>query len=95
MDSMAAIALFSQEDEVTHQHGLEVLDFRELRSPAWSISIRHIYGKVNHATDHLAGRGFSFPLGCHVIPNSDCNLGYFLRYYSLGISESRNIIINA
>ncbi|CAN1732084.1 hypothetical protein LINPERHAP1_LOCUS1467 [Linum perenne] len=62
---------------LTHQHELEVLDVRELRSQDWTILVRHIYREGNHAVDHPASRCFSLSLDCHVITNSDCNLEYF------------------
>ncbi|CAN1147373.1 Putative ribonuclease H protein At1g65750 [Linum perenne] len=94
LDSATAIALFSEEGNVTHHHSSEVLDFHELKGRDWVISIRHTYREGNKAVDHLASRGFSLPIGLHLIPTADCNLGYFLRYDSLGISEVRNILIN-
>ncbi|CAN1831409.1 Putative ribonuclease H protein At1g65750 [Linum perenne] len=94
LDSATAIALFSEEGNVTHHHSSEVLDFRELKGRDWVVSIRHTYREGNKAADHLASRGFSLPIGLHMIPTTDCNLGYFLCYDSLGISEVMNILIN-
>ncbi|CAN1776652.1 Putative ribonuclease H protein At1g65750 [Linum perenne] len=94
MDSKAAIELFLSSGEPLHQHAGEVLSFRELRARDWSITIRHVYREGNKAANFLASRGHDFPFGSHLVPSSDCNLAYFLRYDCLGISEPRHVLIN-
>ncbi|CAN1165414.1 Putative ribonuclease H protein At1g65750 [Linum perenne] len=76
LDSAIAISLLSEEGNVTHHHRSEVLDFRELKGRDWIISFRHTYREGNKAVDHLASRGFSLPIGLHLIPTTDCNLGF-------------------
>ncbi|CAN1142804.1 hypothetical protein LINPERPRIM_LOCUS26186 [Linum perenne] len=76
------------------QHGMETLRFRELISRNWEVTIEHTYRERNCAADFLASLGYDYPFGSHMIPISNCNLGYFLRYDSLGISIPRSILIN-
>ncbi|CAN1131581.1 hypothetical protein LINPERPRIM_LOCUS13893 [Linum perenne] len=79
--------------EPIHQHATEVLAFRELCSRDWKVVIRHICREANKAADFLTGRGHEFPFGVHLSPFSDRNLGYFLRYDCIEISEPRFILI--
>ncbi|CAN1152638.1 Putative ribonuclease H protein At1g65750 [Linum perenne] len=58
----------------------------------WEVILKHIYREGNHAADYLANLGHQLSIGLHLIPTSDCNLGYHLLYDSLGISEPRNIM---
>ncbi|CAN1318548.1 Putative ribonuclease H protein At1g65750, partial [Linum perenne] len=91
MDSKVAIALLQDPLQVTHQHSLEVLQFRNLLARDWVVDIRHIYREGNQAADYLAGIGFNLSLGFHEILISDCNLNYFARLDSLGIATARMI----
>ncbi|CAN1331699.1 Putative ribonuclease H protein At1g65750 [Linum perenne] len=94
VDSSAIVQLVEEEGEPTHQHAMEVLEFRDLVARDWDVRLRHVYREGNHAADFLAGIGFSFPVGYHTIPPSDVNLGFHLRYDCFGISEPRLIIEN-
>ncbi|CAN1781429.1 Putative ribonuclease H protein At1g65750 [Linum perenne] len=87
MDSLNAIALLSAEDESTHQHGMKTAQFRELCARDWRVEVCHTYREGNHAADYLASIGYDYPFESHTILISDCNLGYFLRYDCMGISE--------
>ncbi|CAN1175302.1 Putative ribonuclease H protein At1g65750 [Linum perenne] len=57
-------------------------------------SHQHTYREGNHAADFLASLGYDYPRGSHTISTTDSNLGYFLRYDCMGISEPRSILIN-
>ncbi|CAN1840954.1 Putative ribonuclease H protein At1g65750 [Linum perenne] len=91
-DSRTALALLTDPGEVTHNHSLEVLQFRELLTREWEVILKHVYREANHAADFLANPGHQLSYGVHLIRTSDCNLGFHLLYDSLGISESRPIL---
>ncbi|CAN1184505.1 hypothetical protein LINPERHAP2_LOCUS37019 [Linum perenne] len=59
-----------------------------------TVRLRHVYIEGNHAADFLDDIGFNHPIGCHMVPPSDVNLGYHLRYDCIGITEPRLIIDN-
>ncbi|CAN1181654.1 Putative ribonuclease H protein At1g65750, partial [Linum perenne] len=94
LDSRSVISLFMNGDEERHQHGLEVARFRELRDRNWNLEIQHTYREGIRAADYLASIGYGYPVGSHTVLSADCNLGHFLRYDILGITESRSIAIN-
>ncbi|CAN1849019.1 Putative ribonuclease H protein At1g65750, partial [Linum perenne] len=94
VDSTTVIYLVEAAGEPLHQHAMEVMDIRDLLLRDWEVRIRHIYREENHEADFLAGIGFNHPIGCHMIPNSDVNLGYFFRYDRSGVSEPYTIILN-
>ncbi|CAN1824284.1 Putative ribonuclease H protein At1g65750 [Linum perenne] len=94
LDSKAAISLLTGAKDTSHQHGMEVIEYRELCQRDWLIQIKHTYREGNHAADFLASMGYDYPLGSHTISTTDSNLGYFLRYDCMGISEPRSILIN-
>ncbi|CAN1164087.1 Putative ribonuclease H protein At1g65750, partial [Linum perenne] len=94
MDSSTAISLLTSVGDTSHQHGMEVLQFRELCRKDWLIQIKHTYREGNHAADFLAIIGYNYPYGNYTVSVSDCNLGYFLRYDCMGITETRSILIN-
>ncbi|CAN1336495.1 hypothetical protein LINPERPRIM_LOCUS37170 [Linum perenne] len=73
---------------------MEVLEFRDLVARDWDVRLRHVYREGNDAADFLACIGLSYSIGCHMVPLSDVNLGYHLRYDCIGISEPRLIIVN-
>ncbi|CAN1785138.1 hypothetical protein LINPERHAP1_LOCUS16780, partial [Linum perenne] len=80
--------------EGRHQHVLEVARFKELRDRDWNLVVQHTYSEGNKAADYLASIGYGYPVGSHTVLSSDCNLGHFLRYDCLGITERRSIVIN-
>ncbi|CAN1257225.1 Putative ribonuclease H protein At1g65750, partial [Linum perenne] len=90
-DSRVAIALLSNEADPYHHHSGEVRAFRNLMLRDWEVTLNHIFHEGNQAADFLAGVGHNFPPGFHLFPISDCNLGYFVRRDSMGISEPRDI----
>ncbi|CAN1193376.1 Putative ribonuclease H protein At1g65750 [Linum perenne] len=94
VDSSAIIQMIEEVGEPKHQHAMEVLEFRDLVARDWDVQLRHVYREGNHAADFLAGIEFSFPIGCYRIPPSDVNLGYYLRYDCISISEPRLIVEN-
>ncbi|CAN1192281.1 Putative ribonuclease H protein At1g65750 [Linum perenne] len=94
MDSMAEISLLKEVHHTSHQHGLDILQLRELCERDWMIQINHTYREGNHAADFLPSTGYDYPLGSHTISISDSKLVYFLRYDCMGISEPRTILIN-
>ncbi|CAN1127664.1 Putative ribonuclease H protein At1g65750, partial [Linum perenne] len=83
MDSLAANPVIS------HQHVIEVFEFRDWVSKDWEIKLKHVYREGNPVADFLAQLGHKLPRGCHSIPLSDCNLAYHVRYDCMGISEPR------
>ncbi|CAN1294441.1 Putative ribonuclease H protein At1g65750 [Linum perenne] len=93
LDSKTAISVLTK-GETSNQFSLEIAHFRELRGRDWSLVVKHIYREGNRAADHLASIGYDYPVGTHSISISDCNLGYFLRYDSIKITEQRSILIN-
>ncbi|CAN1130093.1 Putative ribonuclease H protein At1g65750, partial [Linum perenne] len=58
MDSMAAISLLFNGDEIRHQHRMETFEFQDLRRMDWDLVIKHTYREGNHATDFLASIGY-------------------------------------
>ncbi|CAN1833317.1 Putative ribonuclease H protein At1g65750 [Linum perenne] len=94
LDSQAAITLLNSDEGLYNQHGLEIENFRELRGRDWMVVTKHTYREGNHAADYLASIGYDYPFGSHSVSLSNCNLGYFLRYDCLAISEQREIFIN-
>ncbi|CAN1141919.1 Putative ribonuclease H protein At1g65750 [Linum perenne] len=91
VDSKAAISLINEPGVPCQQHAAEVVAILKLLQPDWEVTIAHIYREGNKAADYLASIGHNLPLGTQSIPVSDCNLGYFLRYDCMGISEPRII----
>ncbi|CAN1179328.1 Putative ribonuclease H protein At1g65750, partial [Linum perenne] len=91
MDSTAAIAIFNAPDDPMHQHSLEVTQFKGLIAREWTVEVEHVYREGNQAADYLASIGFNYPLGTHEISIIDCNLNYFVRLDSLGVSTVRFI----
>ncbi|CAN1186152.1 hypothetical protein LINPERPRIM_LOCUS35928 [Linum perenne] len=71
----------------------EVMNFRDLFARDWNARLRHVYREGNHVADFLACIGFRHPIGCHMVPTSNVNLGYHLRHDCIGISEPHLIII--
>ncbi|CAN1798779.1 Putative ribonuclease H protein At1g65750 [Linum perenne] len=94
LDSQAAISILTNEDSTEHQHGLEVITFRELNARNWSIKIEHTYREGNSAADHLAALGYDYPIGNHIIPITCNSLVYFLRRDCIGVTKPRSILIN-
>ncbi|CAN1152181.1 Putative ribonuclease H protein At1g65750, partial [Linum perenne] len=90
-DSRAALALIANESEPTHQHAGEVLALPNLLVRDWEVTLTHVFREGNQAADFLAGAGHNLPPGCHLFPITDCNLGYYVRRDSMGISEPRDI----
>ncbi|CAN1845776.1 Putative ribonuclease H protein At1g65750 [Linum perenne] len=92
LDSQAAIAiLLDKSVTVSHQHALEVLEFRDWLDRDWALKLKHVYREANRVADYLASYGHTLPRGSHSIPLSDCNLAYHIRYDCMGISEPRLI----
>ncbi|CAN1169907.1 Putative ribonuclease H protein At1g65750 [Linum perenne] len=94
IDSMAVVALLNSQAATDHQHGMEIIQFRELRDRDWVLRVKHTYREGNHAADHHASRGYGYPFGSHTISTSCSSLGYFIRLDCIGISESRLVSIN-
>ncbi|CAN1136187.1 Putative ribonuclease H protein At1g65750 [Linum perenne] len=94
LDSKSAISLLTKTRDTSHQHGMEVLQFRELSDRDWVIKTKHTYREGNHAADLLASLGYGYPLGSHTILTTNSQLVYFLRYDCMGITEQRSILIN-
>ncbi|CAN1757951.1 Putative ribonuclease H protein At1g65750 [Linum perenne] len=59
----------------------------------WEVVFQHIYREGNRTTDFLTNLGHSLTFGIHLIPISDCNLGFYLRLDTMGISDSRSIFV--
>ncbi|CAN1130132.1 Putative ribonuclease H protein At1g65750 [Linum perenne] len=76
MDSQAAISILLDNSSVNHNHGMEVIEFQELKRRSWELVIKHTYREGNRAADFLANIGYDYPLGIHMFLISDCNLGY-------------------
>ncbi|CAN1152968.1 Putative ribonuclease H protein At1g65750 [Linum perenne] len=87
IDSQVAVAILTASENPTNQFAAEVTRFRELR-------VKHIYREANKVVDFLTEQGSYFPIGTHLFPLIDSNLGYFLRYDCMGISEPRLIYLN-
>ncbi|CAN1785137.1 hypothetical protein LINPERHAP1_LOCUS16780, partial [Linum perenne] len=94
LGNQPVISLFVNGYEGRHQHVLEVARFKELRDRDWNLVVQHTYSEGNKAADYLASIGYGYPVGSHTVLSSDCNLGHFLRYDCLGITERRSIVIN-
>ncbi|CAN1749432.1 Putative ribonuclease H protein At1g65750 [Linum perenne] len=90
-DSKEALSLINAVGEPCHQHAGEVATIRNLLQCDWEVTISHIYREGNKVADYLASIGHGLPPGNHLIPISDCNLGYYLRYDCMGISEPKII----
>ncbi|CAN1355243.1 hypothetical protein LINPERPRIM_LOCUS43655 [Linum perenne] len=88
MDSWTSILLLTSEADTDHQHGMETLRFRELQNWDWD---DHNYREGNCTIDFLAGLGYGYPFGSHVVSVTDCNLAYFLRYDYFGITTPRRV----
>ncbi|CAN1839814.1 Putative ribonuclease H protein At1g65750 [Linum perenne] len=80
LDSQAAIAiLLDKSASVSHQHALEVLEFRDWLGRDWALKLKHVYREANRVADYLASYGHTLPRGSHSISLSDCNLAYHIR----------------
>ncbi|CAN1142230.1 Putative ribonuclease H protein At1g65750 [Linum perenne] len=94
-DSLAAVLLIRAEGAPSHQHTSEIIAIKNWTDRDWQVEFHHIYREANGAADFLATLGHHFAIGVHIIPTSDCNLGYFLRKDCMRIAELRSIpIIN-
>ncbi|CAN1767634.1 Putative ribonuclease H protein At1g65750 [Linum perenne] len=91
VDSKVAISLISEPGEPCHHHAGEVVAIRKLLQRDWEVTISHVYREGNKIADYLASIGHGLPPGTHPISISDCNLGFYLRYGCMGISEPRII----
>ncbi|CAN1747579.1 Putative ribonuclease H protein At1g65750 [Linum perenne] len=94
VDALTILNLVEAECDPRHQHAMKFMEIRDLLRRDWEIRIRHVYREGNRAADFLAGIGFQFPLGYHLIPTSNVNLGFHLRYDCIGITEPRSVILN-
>ncbi|CAN1152971.1 Putative ribonuclease H protein At1g65750 [Linum perenne] len=94
IDSQVAVAILTASENPTNQFAAEVTRFRELRGRDWRVTVKHIYREANKVVDFLTEQGSYFPIGTHLFPLIDSNLGYFLRYDCMGISEPRLIYLN-
>ncbi|CAN0845830.1 hypothetical protein LINGRAHAP2_LOCUS4218 [Linum grandiflorum] len=75
---MAAISILAKDSELGHQHAALVLQFKELCSRQWEVTISHIYREVNFPADYLANLGHSFPYGMHFFDSPDRGLSHWL-----------------
>ncbi|CAN1787029.1 Putative ribonuclease H protein At1g65750 [Linum perenne] len=94
LDSKVAISLLTNITDSSHQHGLEILQFKELCQREWLVEVKHTYREGNHAADFLASIGYGYPFRSHIVSSSDSSLVYFLRYDCMGTTEHRSILIN-
>ncbi|CAN1144614.1 hypothetical protein LINPERPRIM_LOCUS16723 [Linum perenne] len=93
-DSKAVISLLTNDSDTSPQHGLEVLQFRELCERDWTVEVKHTYGEGSHAIDFQANIGDNYLFGSYNIAISYSRLVYFLRYDYMGITEHRSVLIN-
>ncbi|CAN1152850.1 Putative ribonuclease H protein At1g65750 [Linum perenne] len=90
-DSLAAVLLIRAEGAPSHQHTSEIIAIKNWTDRDWQVEFHHTYREANGAADFLATLGHNFAIGVHIIPTSDCNLGYFLRKDCMRIAELRSI----
>ncbi|CAN0839785.1 Putative ribonuclease H protein At1g65750 [Linum grandiflorum] len=75
-DSMTAISILAKDSELRHQHATLVIQFKELCSRQWEVTISHIYREANFAADYLANLGHSLPYGMHLFDSPDRGLSH-------------------
>ncbi|CAN0824500.1 Putative ribonuclease H protein At1g65750, partial [Linum grandiflorum] len=85
-DSRTAISILSKDSELRHQHAALVIQFKELCSRQWEVTISHIYRETNFAADYLANLGHFFPYGLHFFDSPDRSLSHWLYYDLIGVS---------
>ncbi|CAN0863350.1 Putative ribonuclease H protein At1g65750 [Linum grandiflorum] len=93
-DSMTAISILAKDSELRHQHATLVIQFKELCSRQWEVTISHIYREANFAADYLANLGHSLPYGMHLFDSSDRGLSHWLHYDLFGISLTRFVRVS-
>ncbi|CAN1137711.1 Putative ribonuclease H protein At1g65750 [Linum perenne] len=89
-DSKAAIAILLRED-TDHQHAILALEFQELKSRSWDISITHVFREANCGADYLANLGHSYCFGLHLFSQPNSSLAYWLRFDLIGVASPRAI----
>ncbi|CAN1797059.1 hypothetical protein LINPERHAP1_LOCUS21125 [Linum perenne] len=94
LDSLDAISFLTGKGDPIHQHETEGAQYQDLCKRIRMVTVRHKYREGNHASDYLASIGYDYPFGFHMILVSNYNLGHFLLYDYMGISEPCMICIN-
>ncbi|CAN1141200.1 Putative ribonuclease H protein At1g65750 [Linum perenne] len=89
VDLLTAISLLLNKDDTLHQHGMEMGQFQELVDRDSTVQLKDTFREGNHTADYLVSIGYDYPFGSHAILCSKCNLGFFLRYDCMDISEPR------
>ncbi|CAN1847105.1 hypothetical protein LINPERHAP1_LOCUS38448 [Linum perenne] len=52
LDTKATICIMMNDEDITHQHAMEVLQFRELCNQDWRRPVKHTYREGNHTTGY-------------------------------------------
>ncbi|CAN1177052.1 Putative ribonuclease H protein At1g65750, partial [Linum perenne] len=93
-DSSAAISILQKGIVTQHQHAALVVEFVELKSREWDLSLTHVYREANCAADHLAKFGHSCNVGMYFFNFPDSSLAHWLRYDLIGVALPRAISLN-
>ncbi|CAN0911506.1 hypothetical protein LINGRAHAP2_LOCUS26905 [Linum grandiflorum] len=73
---MGAISILAKDSELGHQHAALVLQFKELCSRQWKVTISPIYREANFAADHLANLGHSLRYEMHLFDSPDRGMSH-------------------
>ncbi|CAN1786029.1 Putative ribonuclease H protein At1g65750 [Linum perenne] len=89
-DSTAAVAILLR-DDTNHQHAILALEFQELKSRSWDITITHVFREANCGADYLANLGHSYCFGFHLFSQPNSTLAHWLRFDLIGVASPRVI----
>ncbi|CAN1137708.1 Putative ribonuclease H protein At1g65750 [Linum perenne] len=91
MDSFSAVSAIEEQEDTDHQHAILALEFQELKSRSWDISITHVFREANCGADYLANLGHSYCFGLHLFSQPNSSLAYWLRFDLIGVASPRAI----
>ncbi|CAN1147122.1 hypothetical protein LINPERHAP2_LOCUS15679 [Linum perenne] len=74
------VTILTSDQSTTHQHAALVLEFRELCSRHWEVSLIHVYHESNYSVDYLANLGHSLSIGLHLFYFHDSVLSSRMKY---------------
>ncbi|CAN1132505.1 Putative ribonuclease H protein At1g65750 [Linum perenne] len=64
-DSWVVVSILQKEEGPSSQHVALIVEFHELISRDWELSLSHVYREANCAADYLANIGHSYSVGMY------------------------------
>ncbi|CAN1822878.1 Putative ribonuclease H protein At1g65750 [Linum perenne] len=73
-DSWVVVSILQKEEGPSSQHAALIVEFHELISRDWELSLSHVYREANCAADYLANIGHSYSVGMYLFQCSNSSL---------------------